>query len=699
MMLGAGATADAWRDRMNQLAAESRQLATDSASVRVKDPNLRAQMALLATSLSPTREARSALLDVGAVDVPTRWLGHGSAVIAATPDGEIVVRGDGAGRITIWRATDLTTSPGRTVTVDPDGGPIYGLSLTRVGTTVVLAVGGRSVSALWDVTDTPRQFADVKAPGPVYSTAISASGLVAAFGGEIQTTVVALDGATTRVAEIPGTSRAVALTRDGTLFVGGKASVSVYTRGATGYVNGPPLTDAGARNSPRAQTLTVSADGRVLAAGYNAPRVALWDLTTMTPLPALTVGVDWVNGVTFSPDGAGLAVASSDEHTYVYDTRTWMQTRMLSDPSKVTSAAWSGARLVTAGVDGAARIWPEQSPLARTGGTSIWQFASDLNGKRWLAASTGGVVLLWRVDGIRLVPMPPANVPAGFSTTTAVAISPDGSLMTAGTRSGHVITWELGPDGAGAPRTDRLFDAGTIGSVSYSASSTDLAATRYLESSTALARRQPDGSWQTVSVIDTPTPQVVSFGVQRPLLWVGLGANEVQTWDVSDLAKPALLSSITTDATPSVQVPGPGRLLAVGADSGTVTVWDTADPARPVLMRTFTSALSAVYGVAFDPEGTTLVGASSDGLLWGWDLATGAVSFALDGRLGRAQETRFVADGALLVGTGDAGAVRTWRLDTAAIREDLCSRLGDRLTPAEITRYLPGITVSNPCPG
>ena len=696
VVLGAGIGSLAWRYRTVQLAAESRQVASDAASLVGKDPNLRAQMSLIANRLSHTQEARSAVIEASGSDVPTRWLGHGSAAVAASPDGSVVVRADGSGGLTIWRH-DIDTSPGQLVSVGRSD-QLYGVAVGIVDGRTVAAVAGRSTAGLWQLNGTPHQLETASMKGTAYGAAVSTAARLAAITGETRTVILSLDKGTSPLETIPVGSRAVAMGNDGTLYLAADPAVSVWKRGASGYVSAARLVDPAVPTGTRAQALAISPDGRLLAVGYTGPRISVFDLRTHHLVASSVVGTDWINGVSFSPDSAMIAVGSSDQHTYVLRVPGLVQERVAADPSKIVSVAWSGADLVTSGVDGTVRVWPANSRTLRQGGDPVWQFASDANATKWFAASPGGKVLLWRVDGTSFTPMPDPTIPAGVTLTAGVAIAPDGASMVAAGRSGELVTWALGARGAQTPRVDQVLPSGVrIGSVAYSADSTVLAGTLPEQGGTVIATRRADGSWRKSAMLDTATPLVASFDPQAPVLFVGIGANAVTVWDISDPSRPVQDATIPNDATPSVQMPGAGHLLAVGSDLGTVSIWDTTDPRVPVLKQTHHDASSAIYGLAFDPSASILAAASGDGLEWGWSVSTGRPLFALDGGFGEAYETRFAADGQLLVATGQSGIIRVWTPNADAARAELCRRIGDPVTETESTRYLPGIGTVSPC--
>lgn len=220
--------------------AQSRQVATAARSIRAQDPNLEAQMALIAADISDTQEGRSALLDAAALDAPTRWVGAPTSVLAVSPDEQMVARANGSGQVTLWRGDELATTPGMTFTADPAGNPFYAVSLGRAGGHSLLAVGGGGARSLWDVTAEPALLANLQqGESTTYAAAFSPDGTLLALGdsdGQVQVwsvrdpgsprlqTTVSLDaavGEAGKPARPPVSS--VAFGHDGQLVVGGAA--------------------------------------------------------------------------------------------------------------------------------------------------------------------------------------------------------------------------------------------------------------------------------------------------------------------------------------------------------------------------------------------------------------------------------------------------------------------------------------------
>ena len=702
--------------------AQSRQVATAASSIRSQDPNLQAQMALVAADISDTQEGRSALLDAAALDAPIRWVGSPTSVVAVSPDEKLVARANGAGQVTLWRGDELTTSAGATFAADPGGNTLYAAALGQSRGRALLAVGGGGVRRLWDVTAEPVLVADLQeGESTTFAAAFSTDGSLLAFGtsdGTVQLWSVADPGSPRldRTLSLDAVSSAdggdparpqvssVAFGPDGLLVVAG-ATGSVARWRLGGSPRRLPDLPTALKGTPvRVLALAISPDGRRLAAGLRDRGLLRWNLDgeEATAQPALTMFTSWVNAVAFSADGRTLIAGSSDQSTRTFDSATGDLVRQLPGPSIVTGVAVVQGRPVATATDGTLRIWPAVSPLWRAAGTPVYNMSTDATGSRWLSGGTASEgTVLWRLgDRPRPVPVPRAALGGDDAQVGATAVAPNGGYLLGGTRQGKVISWPLSESGVGRPV---LADAkvGSIGFTAISPDSSLVAAMEHGGTRTVLFSSDGAGRLTYRSTIETPLPQLLSFSPDGRILAVALAANKVQLWSMTDPVHPAVAGEITdfASATISVAYAPMSALLAVGSDAGEVTVWDTTDPAAPRRVHEFGDAHSSAYAVMFSPDARTLVAATGDGVVWGWDLAapTPKAEFALNGELGRTWDVRFIDNGAALAVGGDNGGVRVWVADAEAARERLCRSRGDALTEQEWRRYLPGIEPRDPC--
>ena len=690
--------------------AESRQIATTAGTVRGQDPNLQAQMAVVARTLAVTRESTSALLDATSVAVPTRWLGAPGARLATDGAGAVVALGDGTGSVTVWDGPPAAGDPGTTFAAIR--GPVGGLAIGRSGARVLLAAAGPEQVRLWDVTGVPVALADLDRGGldPTSSVTVAFSprgdrlALATTAGVELWSLRSGRPSSSRRFdvvrrgSSLPVT--AVALD-DTHLYAGVEGRIARWRLGDPG---GPKrledLTLPGDR--PRPYQFALGSGGRLAAAMANK-RVLQWRVEgdAAVGAPTLHGFDDWATAVAYSGDGRRLVAGGADQVTRLFETDTGTLVRTLPGPAPLTGVAFSGNRPLTTDSDGTLRAWPDDDPLWRSGGSELYNLSTDAGARTWLAGGTpADGIQLWRLGGSATrMPTPANGLPAG-TQSGAVAVAPDGRFLLGATFDGRVLSWPLGEAGAG---TVSAVDVG-LGYISFVQVAPDsrlVVAMGYLGDSCALLLADPDGRLRQVATVPTPDPQMVWFSADSRTLAVALPDRRVVLWDVAEPARPRVAGEVAgLDSTPiSIAFAPTSATLAVGTSSGRVSVWDVASASSPRMTAEFGDPHAAPNCVLFSPDESLLVATSGDQRIWGWDLTdpdADEALFSLAGDLGRPWDARFLSDGRLAVSGGN-GAMRVWDLDPAAATEQLCRARGDALAADEWSRYLPGVTPREPC--
>lgn len=698
--------------------AQSRQAAVQARSLRTKSPNLVAQMALVSDSLADTQEGRSVMLDADATDLPLRWTGKPDAVLALSADGTLVARADGAGAVTLWRGAELTAAPGTTFTADPQRGSLVAIALAQVSGRSLLAVGGANGGALWDVTGEPTSLAPLADGTAISALAFDAAGTRLAAGlptGEVivydvaspeRLTVARRVSQTAPDRQVNGVS-SVALSPDGLLYVGGpEAGVSRWDLRSGKQLDAlrtDVLEPAGPKVPTRVLSLGLSRDGTELSAGVAGNEVFRWRISgaEAEPLSSLTGFTSWINAVTYTADGTGIGVASSDQTVSVYDSATGSLARQMVTPAIQNGVGFSSeGRPVSVGADGALLVWLPRSPLWKQGGSVIYNLST--NGSGWLAggSATDGIAL-WKLGTPdRRMPSPVVpELPAGDYQRGAATVAPSGKFLVGGTLKGRMLTWPLTDAGAGK---GSVFETELPDSVIYAAITPDSSLVASMASGPGIAIYRADLSGQLtrLSEITQGLPQLITFDATGKLLAIAQADKSVELWSVADPATPVLAGTISgLESVPStIDASSVSQRLAVGESSGAVSLWDITDPAAPKRERSWNDPASAMYSLEFSPDDRRLVGTSGDDLIWGWDLTSPGPSlmFALSGELGRPWDVRYLDTGRFAV-SGNSGGVRVWAAEVGRARSELCQRLGTRLTELEWQRYLPGIASRSLC--
>jgi WD40 repeat protein len=320
-------------------------------------------------------------------------------------------------------------------------------------------------------------------------------------------------------------------------------------------------------------------------------------------------------------------------------------------------------------------LWPAgvgafPSPQWLQGGHAarITGVACSPDGSMIASSSEDGTLKLWSTNGTLLKTLNTLPYP-----TTAVAWSPNGAAIAAGTYYGGLIS---GQDGAGltcvwqapagwtnnvglACTTTNLF--GKVTALAFSSDSTKLASGCAAGSN--LVTAVPAGSFvatrpayntsvgpAAVTSVAFSSGGLMASGcedgticVYNPawtLQWTSTGVNGAQATNVTAVA-------FSPD----------GSLLASASLDQTIKIWSTVNW---TCLQTLTGHTNGVTSVAFSPDGQELVSGCVDGTVKVWSRTGGACLFTIVAGALPVTATAFTPDGTRVISAGDDGAVRLW---------------------------------------
>jgi WD40 repeat protein/serine/threonine protein kinase len=419
------------------------------------------------------------------------------------------------------------------------------------------------------------------------------------------------------------------------------------------------------------QGVTFSPDGRGLAAvggflGVHPDReVKVWDAQTGREILSLRGHVAGLRGVAFSPDGRRLASTGVDRTIKLWDVATGQEVLTLRGHlDHVLHVAFSadGHQLASASLDNTVRIWdatppdreltPEDLTLRGHSGavTDVAFHPSD--GRRLVSAGTDGTVRMWDVvSGKELGTW--SEPPSPFRVSAAY--SPDGrrlATVSAGASTRQPVrVWDV------ATRKETCRFPGHTAAPLCLAFSPD---GRHVASA---------GFDFTVRVWDATTGKEVQalkdhdwpvFGVafspDGRHVASGSGDSTVRIWDWTTGKELRALRPGHAGRVLGVAFSRDGKLLASASWDRTVKVWEAASWR---LLHDLPCPSGGAQCVAFDRNGPRLAWGSSDGTVTVWD-GPGGPTHTLRGHTSWVQAVAFSPDGKWIASASLDGTVKIW---------------------------------------
>lgn len=630
--------------------ADIARVAAVSRSVVERQPDLGLLLAVAAFELDDSEETRAALLEGLQANPLLFGLLHGvdSGLEAAvfSPDGNKLVTptSDGTGTI-VWS----TKTRRRLAVLDQGDAVIQAAAISPNGRWLAVPAGyeqpkPRAVLQVWDLAR-DRLVRTIPSPAGFLSTAdYSADG----------DTLITQGGP-----------------RPGRPF--GTEVVLWDTR--TWRPRGDPLlVDPGYSGDG---TVTVSADGELVAVPGPRGGVRVWSTSDRRPLATLPTPRVPVTALAFAPDASALAIGDDGGDVRFLDpltARPKAKTLALSESSP-TAIEYSpdGSNVAVGRRDGRTQIFAIDSgeqlgpPLAANA-SAINDVSFSADGRLMATAGLDRTGALWRLDGERAIGTVFRGQPGAI---TEAAYTPDGGLvLTAGADGsvaardpetgsivrrfalgGQVLSAAVSPDGA------TLAAGGTAGRVALWPVADSSAEPISVDLGRAWAQQvafSPDGEQLAVAVDGARGAWELGRGGQVRFVDPATGAETADRLDLR--GEPAIGVAFSPD----------GQVLAVTAPNNLVHLFD-ADTHEPI-GKPLENVDSPIFSTDFAPDSGQLATGTGSGLALRWNVGDHSViPPPLEGDEGAVGGVAYSPDGALLA-TSRAGfsTSQLWRTDTGA---------------------------------
>ncbi len=328
------------------------------------------------------------------------------------------------------------------------------------------------------------------------------------------------------------------------------------------------------------------------------------------------LGKGTVNGLTYSPDGAQLVVASSIG-IWVYDAQTLAPLSLSTGHTDIVSSV-------------------AYSPNGRTFASGSWD-----NTVRLWNAGTGQSKTVLSGHGDRIV---------------SVGYSPDGRTFVSGSWDNTVRLWDTH---TGQLKTILSGHTHRVNNVAFSPQG-NMVASSAVEEDTVRLWDVATGETVSVLTVSTKGLTALAYSPDGTVLAVGEQGGGVQLWDVSAGEALATFTGHTKPVTSLAYSPD-GSMLVSGSEGGTIRLWDVTS-GRSVA--TLTKHSGNVHSVAYSPDGGTLVSGSDDGAIYFWDVATREIGAMLSGHAAPGDSVTYSPDGNIIAAGSENGTLRLWDVET-----------------------------------
>ena len=685
-VLGVRATMSAQETERTARTAQSQRIALLSEELRASDPNLAAQLAVAAFSLEDNHQTRSSVLESAGGDLPYRVQGTpGHTSLAVVPQGSALLRGDDAGRLSLWRDGDLTASP---EIIETGGGPLAAVAVTSHSSRLLAIVAGKSTASVWDLTATPKKLGDWATTGvPAHS--VHWQGEIALIGtgnGQILRIDLQIPDYPEELEPLStGEDMAIsALTATSDLVVAGgpRNQLLVFTA-----EEAPPTK---IQVPGQVLCLASSPDGAKVVAGLATSEVLLFsnvrkELTQIRSIPTQA------RAHALAHLGSHLLIGQADGAvTLITETGQLLERHPAG--GGVSSVLSSPVGVVAGTTEGTVELWRPSTPVFQGRDAKVLG-ATQAEGLTLLQTSHGPKVITPVEAGASEIPIAPP--PDGTGYQFRLAHSRSGQLIAAQSLAGQIIVLRREDSGyevdqvlpPGSPTADmvlspdgQLLGVGAPDGISYD-----------------LYRRRESG-WETAGSV--------------PALKAGLAFNEDGTLAVTMSldgtgylltpvtgtgTSPSTLHRLPGQAAPSTFAFSPTGELAVGSLVGAITLLDVSDQASPHTITQLSGPHTSLERLRYSSDGGNLVAVTGDGELWAWDRQDSGSMLRFRLRLEYAAVNDAHLDGDRLLVALSNGTATMWSSDVQASARELCSRVGHKLTFAEWIRIAPGVPFVEGC--
>lgn len=410
--------------------------------------------------------------------------------------------------------------------------------------------------------------------------------------------------------------------------------------------------------------VAISRDGTKFATGDHDGSVLVWIGRGQDISQFHHPGYE-VRDMEFSPDGALLAVATTDKVAHIYELASGRRKVTLTghtDTLRSISFSRDGSRVVTGSSDRSARIWqvvtgePIVTLLGHEDAVRSGAFSRD---GMWVATgSWDKTAKIWNARSGRLV----MNFAGHEGPVRAVMFARNDRVLITGSNDKTIRVW------------DTSFALPEIRLPGHSRSVTSV---RVAGNGSVIATASDDGSvriWQKSSgdllgIIELGGPEANALDLTPDGNTIVVGSRDglARLWNWRS-GKMIRAFKGHAQSVLAVDISADGTKLATASRDGTVRIWDLVNG---VSLRVLRGHRGAVMSVQFSPDGRTVLSAGTDTYAFGkdtyallWDASTGKQLRGFSGHSDAVRGAIFLSNGSKVATASGDSTAAIWETAT-----------------------------------
>lgn len=398
------------------------------------------------------------------------------------------------------------------------------------------------------------------------------------------------------------------------------------------------------------KSVSFSPNGEILAAGNSKSILSLWQQGSLQR--SIDTKQQGINKVAFSPVEAAIATAGMDGTVKLWSDRGKRSRTIATHQGIIRDISYSpdGSILATVGEDSTVKLWNSQGKLTQTingNGVSLWAIAYSPDGKILATGDADGTIKLWHLNGELLQTI------SGYQrAVVSIAFSPDLKTIAASSEDGTLKFWSM--DGS---LLDMMSQENIIYDIRYTPDGRTLIS---VGGDTTVKLWNSDYSLRRTFIGHTDGILELALSSDGQTIASASADGTIKMWQLnSELFK--TLNLHDDDVYAAVYSPD-NSIVATASGDNTVKLWNTDG----TLLKTLAGHTDAVHSISFSPDGNLIATASWDKTVKLWK-ADGTLLNTLRGHTDKVYAAAISPDGTTIASASSDKTIKLWKLDGTLI--------------------------------